>query len=751
MKLTNVFFSLIFLLAPTCGYADSPLPESTTGAGEVYVVDFYDGKETAGNQYLEGLAADGKIEILSVLGDLGDAVIKAKEAVVLEIRKHPSVVVVDEDDDLDVLGWVDEIQPDYIRDGARILVENTPYGINMVNAADLPNLPSGKSWKKVCVVDTGYNNAHPDLPTLNTNTDGFSPYGEAQKWYEDNGSGHGTHCAGTIGAIGGNDAGVNSVMNTYGSGFENFFIGKGLTNTGSGSTSGVMAAMNKCKEFGADVISMSLGGGRPQTSFSDAAKSLWKQGVLLIAAAGNGGNSAKSYPASYEHIMSVAAVNSNRVRASFSQFNDQVEISGPGVGVVSTYKGSTYRSLSGTSMATPHVAGVAGLVWSHFPDCKPMQIRYALTRTAVPPNGQSRCNVNYGHGVVDAKAAYDFLKARPCNSWPAEFSNPDYVKSGCYVSADATDWPTASPVAAPGETPAPTTPGTPAPTSLEYCLTKFCPWKTSGECDEIQNCHPTPAPTSAPTFSPTPAPTNSDAITAAQYDSRKRYVGISGDKNHIWAIGDDMKTYYKTSPGARERRVWAYKMTVVSASGNGNLIWGVNRLGWVWYRTNGVNGRWVYEYRGPRMSTLDAADDGSVWAVERNGRVHWRKSTGSGWQRKSTPKSAMYVSVSGDGKHQWVVTRDREVYYKSGVGTSGSWTAKDAPKYINQISVNRDGNHIWAVDVNTVIYYRNGVNGSWKPVSRGPSQISVAAEGNYFLGRKHDGTVWKFEVDMDQL
>ena len=72
-------------------------------------------------------------------------------------------------------------------------------------------------------------------------------------------------------------------------------------------------------------------------------------------------------------------------------------------------------------------------------------------------------------------------------------------------------------------------------------------------------------------------------------------------------------------------------------------------------------------------------------------------------------------------------------------------------KHLALISVNRDGNHLWAVDYNTVIYYRNGVNGSWKAVSKGPSQISVAAEGNYFLGRKDDHTVWKFEVDMNQL
>merc|ERR1712038_1380618 len=135
----------------------------------------------------------------------------------------------------------------------------------------------------------------------------------------------------------------DSVMNTYDSGFENFFIGKGLQNSGGGSWAGVISAMNKCEEKGASVISMSLGGSSSSTTFRDAAKTLHEKGVLLIAAAGNGGNSAFSYPASYDHIMSVAAVASNRVRASFSQFNNQVEISGPGVSVQSTWKGGTYR------------------------------------------------------------------------------------------------------------------------------------------------------------------------------------------------------------------------------------------------------------------------------------------------------------------------------------------------------------------------------------------------------------------------
>ena len=492
MKFTTLSIALGLVLATTLGYAD-PLPETANGS-EVYVVDFYEGQEAAGNGYLQGLAAENKIRILEVLGSLGDAIIQAPESEVLQIRQQPYVKVVEEDGEMEIMGWVDEVQPDSLRGRGRHLAEDTPYGINMVNAADVPNLPSGKSWKKVCVVDTGYENSHPDLPTLDSDA-GFSPYGTTQKWDVD-GNGHGTHCAGTIGAIGDNNVGVDSVMNTYGSGFENFFIGKGLQNTGGGSWSGVISAMNKCEEKGASVISMSLGGSSSSTSFRDAAKTLHEKGVLLIAAAGNGASSRLSYPASYDHVMSVAAVSSNRMRASFSQYNNQVEISGPGVSVKSTYRGGTYRNLSGTSMATPHVAGVAGLVWSHFPDCKPMQIRYALSKTANhEDSNQPRCNTQYGHGVVDAKAAYDFLAANPCSSWPADFQDNTYVKTGCYVPANDTPWPTPSPVAPPSSTPAPSS--APIEGCEGWCSMVTVPWKpaSSGalaKCDWTDYCDKCP-------------------------------------------------------------------------------------------------------------------------------------------------------------------------------------------------------------------------------------------------------------------
>merc|ERR1712157_713158 len=118
---------------------------------------------------------------------------------------------------------------------------------------------------------------------------------------------------------------------------------------------------------------------------------------------GNSGNSALSYLALYKSVMSVAAVDSNENKAGFSQYNEQVEISGPGVNVKSTItdnSGSTfgYKSYGGTSMATPHVAGVAGLLRMYFPDCKAFQIRNAMIVTALDI-GYSGCDRLTGFGL----------------------------------------------------------------------------------------------------------------------------------------------------------------------------------------------------------------------------------------------------------------------------------------------------------------------------------------------------------------
>ena len=145
--------------------------------------------------------------------------------------------------------------------------------------------------------------------------------------------------------------------------------------------------------------------------------------VLVIAASGNGGNNALLYPASYEGVLSVGAVDESQNIASFSQYNDQVELAGPGVGVKSTVPGNNYASYSGTSMACPHVAGVAALVWSYFPSKTADEIREALTCSALDKGDAGR-DEKYGWGIVQAKAAYQFLANNSTCPTPAPTPAP---------------------------------------------------------------------------------------------------------------------------------------------------------------------------------------------------------------------------------------------------------------------------------------------------------------------------------------
>ena len=287
-----------------------------------------------------------------------------------------------------------------------LAAQSTPYGIPMVQANQLAQ--NNLSARKVCIIDTGFNLGHPDLGDQNNGVTGQANNAQVGNWYND-GNGHGTHVAGTVAALNNNEGVVGVYPGV------DLHIVKIFNDNGQWTfASDLIDGIDQCQNAGANVVNMSLGGGSSSNAERNAMQGFANNGILLVAAAGNSGNSSLSYPASYDAVVSVAAVGSNESRASYSQYNSQVELAGPGSSVNSTYPTNTYRSLSGTSMASPHVAGVAALVWSFFPQCTNEQVRAALQDTAKDKGSSGRDNF-YGYGIVQANDAYDYLNTYGCD------------------------------------------------------------------------------------------------------------------------------------------------------------------------------------------------------------------------------------------------------------------------------------------------------------------------------------------------
>ncbi len=208
------------------------------------------------------------------------------------------------------------------------LSETIPWGYKAVNAQRLDDSRAGN--RTVCIIDSGYDLAHNDLSGNQVSGSNDKKTGS---WNVPGaGNAHGTHVAGTIAAIA-NTEGIKGIMPNQN---VNLHIVKVFNKSGWAYSSSLVKAVQTCVEKGANVVNMSLGGEESSTTEKNALQTIYDQGVLLIAAAGNDSNTSHSFPASYDSVMSVAAVDSNGDHAAFSQATDQVEIAAPGVAILST-------------------------------------------------------------------------------------------------------------------------------------------------------------------------------------------------------------------------------------------------------------------------------------------------------------------------------------------------------------------------------------------------------------------------------
>lgn len=268
---------------------------------------------------------------------------------------------------------------------------NKQYGLRIIKANQAWNTTKGRRLATIAVIDTGAQRNHPDLKgKLLT---GYNFVGGNANTNDDNG--HGTHVSGIAAAITNNKTGV------AGTAWRNRILPvKSFDSNGTSTTDLIVKGILYAADQGAKVINMSFGGGSYSQTEADACAYAIKKGAVLVASAGNDGSSAKSYPAAYPGVLSVAATDAKNAKASFSNYGKWVSVTAPGVEILSTYIGSKYSYLSGTSMSAPFVSGVAGLLAAK--GRTNTRIVKLIKDTARPISGTG---TYWRYGLVDAAKA----------------------------------------------------------------------------------------------------------------------------------------------------------------------------------------------------------------------------------------------------------------------------------------------------------------------------------------------------------
>ena len=349
---------------------------------------------------------NGKVRVIAHTDkEISDA--EAKDCKVVRNAKTLKALVCSKDAASE-LGLEEDIQVFAVDSGA-----NT-----QINADTVQSSGNTGIGRKVAILDTGYNYNHTEL--ILSYLGGKDFVNGDNDPFDDNG--HGSHVAGIITADGATakakgvapDAGV--------------IAGKVLDASGSGFFSDVVAAIywavdgpdgkpNTADDFKADAISMSLGTRPPYTyqgfcddvlpDLTNAIKYAVKRNVAVVAAAGNSGGGGVSIPGCISYSTTVGAVDSSDVIASFSGRGKAVDISAPGVSIYSSWLGSSYATASGTSMATPMVAGTVALIKYAHPTYSVSQVQNALFKTA-KDLGRRGKDTSYGYGRVDASGAVNY-------------------------------------------------------------------------------------------------------------------------------------------------------------------------------------------------------------------------------------------------------------------------------------------------------------------------------------------------------
>jgi subtilisin len=318
------------------------------------------------------------------------------------------------------------VEPDYT---VYAHSQTVPWGIDRVFGDETYSFPTWNTTRggeiKVAILDTGIDQNHQDL----TVAGGVTTVDDTH-WGND-GNGHGTHVAGTVAALD-NDLGVVGVAPQV-----SLYAVKVLSDGGSGSVSSVVAGIEWAVNQSIPILNMSLGSSSDSQTLRNACDVAYAAGHLIVSSAGNSGNPGGrgdnvSYPARYESVIAVASSTINNTRSSFSSTGPAVELIAPGSSILSTLPGNNYGTYSGTSMASPHVAGVAALAWASNSSLSNSDVRQILRDTA-QDLGLSSNHQGYGLARADLAVA----AASGADTDPGDTDDPDDPEPGTKVTVSA--------------------------------------------------------------------------------------------------------------------------------------------------------------------------------------------------------------------------------------------------------------------------------------------------------------------------
>ncbi len=392
---TCILAAVIVLILAALGPAVQAAPDGpdATYAADSILVRFHEDTPAAERANARAAAGAEKVREFTLVPGLE------------HLRLNPGISVEKAIEHLSRLPFVAYAEPNYILHAD--VIPNDPmygnlWGMTNIKAPAAWDIATGDPEFVVAIIDSGIDYNHPDLAanmwknaaelngTAGVDDDGNGYVDDIYGWdfanrdkdpWDDNG--HGTHTAGTVGAAGNNGVGVVGVNWNV-----KLMALKFLNRRGSGTTDNAIAALNYAVAMGVKVSNNSWGGGSYSQALYDAIVAGQSVNHLFVAAAGNSSKDTDAephYPSSYDcpNIISVAAIAEGDLMASYSNYGlTTVDLAAPGSAIVSTTPKNTYSSYSGTSMATPHVAGAAALIWDKNPTWTWPQVKDQILSTA---------------------------------------------------------------------------------------------------------------------------------------------------------------------------------------------------------------------------------------------------------------------------------------------------------------------------------------------------------------------------------